>query len=155
MDASLPDAPPVAAPSETGRADRPLPGTRVWFVFFVLWMAGWAGLALLFFYGLFVRNQAMLIALLVPAGLFWALINVNSLPMVYDVGDESRIGAFTGLYYVASSIAAVAGPQGVGFLIDWSGGNYRIMFIFSAIFMLLAGILMLRVKEKLKVNQRI
>jgi len=86
-------------------------------------LTGIAGLALLFFYGLFIRNQAMLIALLVPAGLFWALINVNSLPMVYDVGGESRIGAFTGLYYVASSIAAVAGPQVVGFLIDWTGGT--------------------------------
>jgi len=115
-------------------------------------LTGIAGLALLFFYGLFIRNQAMLIALLVPAGLFWALINVNSLPMVYDVGGESRIGAFTGLYYVASSIAAVAGPQVVGFLIDWTGGNYRIMFIFSTAFMLLAGFFMLRVKEKLKVE---
>jgi MFS family permease len=116
-------------------------------------LTGIAGLALLFLYGLFVHNQAMLIALLIPAGLFWALINVNSLPMVYDVGGETRIGAFTGLYYVASSFAAVAGPQGVGFLIDWTGGNYRIMFIFSAAFMLLAGFLMLRVKERLKVKE--
>jgi MFS family permease len=111
-------------------------------------LTGIAGLALLFFYGLFVRSQAMLIALLVPAGLFWALINVNSLPMVYDVGGEARIGAFTGLYYVASSIAAVAGPQVVGVMIDLSKGNYRIMFIFSAAFMLLAGLFMTRVKEK-------
>jgi MFS family permease len=111
-------------------------------------LTGIAGLALLFFYGLFVRSQAMLIALLVPAGLFWALINVNSLPMVYDVGGEARIGAFTGLYYVASSIAAVAGPQVVGVMIDLTKGNYRIMFIFSAAFMLLAGLFMTRVKEK-------
>ncbi len=111
-------------------------------------LIGISGLTLLFLYGLVVSNQIMLILLLVPAGFFWALINVNSLPMVYDVGGDARIGAFTGLYYFASSIAAIAGPQVVGVLIDLTGGNYRIMFIFSALFMLLAGMCMLRVKEK-------
>jgi len=111
-------------------------------------LVGIAGLALMFLYGLVVSNQLMLISLLVPAGFFWALINVNSLPMVYDVGGDARIGAFTGLYYLASNIAAVGGPQVVGFLIDLTGDNYRIMFIFSAIFMLLAGVFMARVREK-------
>lgn len=116
-------------------------------------LVGIAGLTALFVYGLFIRNQAMLIGLLVPAGIFWALINVNSLPMVYDVGGEQRIGAFTGMYYLASNLAAVGGPQVVGFLIDLTGGNYRIMFVFSAFFMLLAGVFMLRVKEGLKVGR--
>lgn len=110
-------------------------------------LIGIGGLTLLFLYGLLVSNQLMLIALLVPAGIFWALINVNSLPMVYDVGGDARIGAFTGLYYLASNIAAVAGPQSVGVLIDLTGGNYRVMFIFAAVFMLAAGFLMARVKE--------
>jgi len=111
-------------------------------------LVGIGGLTLLFIYGLLVQNQLMLISFLVPAGFFWALINVNSLPMVYDVGGDARIGAFTGLYYFASNVAAVAGPQAVGFLIDLSGGNYRIMFVFAAIFMVLAGVFMLRVKEQ-------
>jgi len=117
-------------------------------------LIGIAGLTVLFLYGLLIRNQIMLIAMLVPAGVFWALINVNSLPMVYDVGDEKRIGAFTGLYYLASNIAAVGGPQVVGFLIDFTKGNYRIMFVFSAFFMLLAGVLMMRVKERQPVSIR-
>ena len=111
-------------------------------------LVGIAGLALLFIYGLLISNQIMLISFLVPAGFFWALINVNSLPMVYDVGGDARIGAFTGLYYLASNIAAVAGPQVVGFLIDLSGSNYRIMFIFSAVFMALAGFFLLKVRER-------
>jgi maltose/moltooligosaccharide transporter len=109
-------------------------------------LVGIAGLTLLFLYGLVVANQAMLIGFLVPAGFFWALINVNSLPMVYDVGGDNRIGVYTGLYYLASNIAAVAGPQFVGLLIDLTGDNYRIMFIFSAISMALAGYFMARVK---------
>jgi maltose/moltooligosaccharide transporter len=112
-------------------------------------LVGIAGLALLLLYGLLIRNQLMLIAFLVPAGFFWALINVNSLPMVYDVGGDARIGAFTGLYYFASNIAAVAGPQTVGALIDLTGGNYRVMFVFGAVFMALAALFMLRVREKL------
>jgi len=110
-------------------------------------LVGIGGLTLLFLYGLVVNSQFMLITLLVPAGFFWALINVNSLPMVYDVGGDHRIGAFTGLYYFASNIAAVAGPQAVGFIITFTGNNYRSMFIFSAVFMLLAGIIMAQVKE--------
>ena len=111
-------------------------------------LIGIAGLLVLFLFGLMVSNQLMLIAFLVLAGFFWALINVNSLPMVYDVGGDGRIGAFTGLYYLASSVAAIAGPQLVGLLIDVTAGNYRIMFVFAALFMFLAGLLMLRVKEK-------
>jgi len=110
-------------------------------------LAGISGLTLLFLYGLVVSSQAMLIVLLVLAGIFWALINVNSLPMVYDVGGDASIGAFTGMYYLASNIAAVGGPQVVGIFIDLTGGNYRIMFLFAALFMALAGALMLRVRE--------
>ena len=88
-------------------------------------LVGVAGLVVLFALGWFVRNEIMLIALLVLAGISWALVNVNSLPMVYDVGGDERIGAFTGLYYLASSIAAVAGPQLVGVLIDLTGKNYQ------------------------------
>jgi len=36
----------------------------------------------------------------------------------------------------------------VGFMIDLSGSNYRIMFVFASVFMALAGVFMLRVKEQ-------
>jgi maltose/moltooligosaccharide transporter len=109
-------------------------------------LIGIAGLTLLLLFGLVISNQWMLIAFLIPAGFFWALINVNSLPMVYDLGGDARVGAFTGLYYLAASLAAILGPQVVGILVDLTGDNYRIMFVFSAIFMALAGFFMLRVR---------
>ncbi len=102
----------------------------------ILWGVG--GLTLALIYGTQIRSVAMLLPFLVLAGFFWALINVNSLPLVYDVSGAEAIGAFTGLYYLASNVAAVAGPQVVGFLIDWSGGHYRVMFPFAVAFMLLA-----------------
>lgn len=110
-------------------------------------LTGITGLFLTILFGLVVNNEIMLIGFLIFAGFFWALINVNSLPMVYDVGGDERIGTFTGLYYLASSIAAIGGPQVVGILIDLTNGNYRIMFVFAAIFMSLAGLCMFKVKE--------
>ena len=110
-------------------------------------LIGIAGLTLMLLFGLIISSQWMLIGFLIPAGFFWALINVNSLPMVYDVGGDSRIGAFTGLYYLAASLAAILGPQTVGLLIDLTGGSYRIMFVFSDVFMALAGVFMLRVRQ--------
>lgn len=111
-------------------------------------MVGIGGMVVLTLYGFIVNNLIMLLMLLIPAGIFWALINVNSLPIVYDIGGDSRIGAFTGMYYLAANLAAVGGPQGVGVLIDLTQENYRIMFLFAAVFMVLAGVFMSRVKEQ-------
>lgn len=105
----------------------------------ILW--GVAGLVVLLLYGSQIRTVGMLLPFLVLAGLLWALVNVNALPLVYDVSGGA-IGAFTGLYYFVSNIAAVVGPQVVGLLIDWSGGNYGVMFPFSAVFMALAWLCM-------------
>jgi MFS family permease len=110
-------------------------------------MIGIGGMVVLTLYGLLISNLVMLLLLLIPAGIFWALINVNSLPMVYDVGGDARIGAFTGMYYLAANLAAVGGPQAVGVLIDLTQENYRIMFLFAAVFMILAGLFMSRVKD--------
>jgi MFS family permease len=67
--------------------------------------------------------------------------------LVYDHGDEKRIGAFTGLYYFSSQLAAVIGPVAGGYLVETIGFDYRILFIFGAIFMGLAFLAMLKVKD--------
>ncbi len=79
-------------------------------------------------------------------GGFWALVNINSLPMVYDLGGDHQIGAFTGLYYFASSAAAITGPIASGGLIDLFGKNYSVLWLFSAVFIGLAALLMMRVQ---------
>ena len=45
------------------------------------------------------------------AGLAWAFININSLPMVVDMTILARVGTYTGLYYLFSTLAAIAGPN--------------------------------------------
>ena len=55
------------------------------------------------------------------AGAAWALININSLPMVVDMTDAAHLGTYTGLYYLFSTLAAIAGPNINGWLIQLSG----------------------------------
>jgi maltose/moltooligosaccharide transporter len=82
------------------------------------------------------------------AGLLWAMVNVNSLPLVYDHGDERRIGAYTGLYYFSSQLAAVLGPTLGGVAVDILGDQYRWLWLFSAVFMALAWLAMTGVKSR-------
>lgn len=112
-------------------------------------MIGITGLIVSFAVGYFVvQNTATFIGALVVIGMFWSMINVNSLPMVYDYGDERRIGAYTGLYYFSSQTAAVLGPTLGGLLVDTMGNQYRWLFVFSTIFMIFAWMAMKQVKEK-------
>ena len=85
--------------------------------------------------------------ILMIAGLSWALININSLPMVVDMTDDVHIGTFTGLYYMASTLAAILGPNLNGWIVQLSNNNYSLMMLFSPIFMLLAFIMMAGVKR--------
>lgn len=108
---------------------------------------GLTGLTILLAVGYFVVQGAVtFIVVLVLAGLFWACVNVNSLPLVYDHGDERRIGAYTGLYYFSSQSAAVLGPTLGGIVVDSLGSNYRWLFLFSALFMGFAWLVMQRVR---------
>lgn len=107
-----------------------------------------SGLVLLFALGfILVKDQISLGIILVLAGFCWALVNVNSLPMVYDYGDESKIGAFTGLYYFSSQTAAVLGPVLSGNLVEAFGFNYRWLWVFSKIFMAFAWFAMRGIKS--------
>jgi MFS family permease len=96
--------------------------------------------------GFFLRQPTALLIVLALMGAFWALVNINSLPMVYDLGGQEHIGAFTGLYYLASSAAAITGPIVAGGLIDLAGKNYTTLWLFSALFMALAIFMMTRVR---------
>lgn len=109
---------------------------------------GLSGLVILFGLGYFViSSQVTLGIVLVLGGMCWALVNVNSLPLVYDHGDENKIGVYTGLYYFSSQSAAVLGPVLSGAVIQMFDTNYRWLWIFSMVFMGLAFLVMQGVKK--------
>jgi maltose/moltooligosaccharide transporter len=108
---------------------------------------GLALLTVIFLAGYFlIQGAVTFVAGLILTGIFWACVNVNSLPLVYDHGDERRIGAYTGLYYFSSQSAAVLGPTLGGVVVDTLGDQYRWLFLFSALFMALAFVAISRVK---------
>jgi MFS family permease len=81
------------------------------------------------------------------AGAAWALININSLPMVVDLVENARLGAYTGLYYLFSTLAAIAGPNINGWAIQLAGSDYNIMMLLAPIFFAVALFLMLGVRR--------
>jgi len=85
--------------------------------------------------------------LLMPAGIAWAFININSLPMVVDLTTAARVGTYTGLYYLFSTMAAIIGPNLNGLVIQLSGNNYNMIMLVSPAFFFVALILMLGVKR--------
>ena len=107
-------------------------------------MVGLAGMLVGLLAGFVIRQPAVLLIVLAVMGAFWALININSLPMVYDLGGRSGIGALTGLYYFSTSAAAITGPILAGGVIDLTG--HSAIWIFSGLFIALAGFFMLRVR---------
>jgi MFS family permease len=109
-------------------------------------LTGIAGMLLGLLVGAFVRHPTVLLVILAVMGWFWALININSLPMVYDLSGQKSIGSYTGLYYFASSAAAITGPILAGQLIDLT--SPASIWIFSAVFMAAAAGCMLKVRPK-------
>jgi maltose/moltooligosaccharide transporter len=85
--------------------------------------------------------------ILMVIGIGWAFININSLPMVVDMTDSSRIGTYTGLYYMFSTMSAIAGPIMYGLIIQLSSGQYNLLMIVSPISLILAAILTFGVKR--------
>ena len=92
-------------------------------------------------------NVHVISLLLMPAGIAWALININSLPMVVDLTTAARLGTFTGLYYLFSTLSAIVGPNMNGLLVQLSGNRYNTIMLISPLFLIVALILMLGVKR--------
>lgn len=76
-------------------------------------------------------SQLLMMCMMLVGGFFWALININSYPMVVERTTEAKIGTFTGLYYFASSLAAISGPLILGGIIDLT--SFVATFLFTAL----------------------
>lgn len=114
-------------------------------------MVGLAGMVVGTLLAFALRSQPVLLALLAVMGAFWALVNINSLPMVYDLSRSGSIGAYTGLYYFASSAAAITGPILGGALVDLT--SYRVIWPFTALFLVLAMLCLSQVRAKHRISK--
>ena len=94
---------------------------------------------------IFPFNQVVMMILMGIGGFFWALININSYPMVVERTSEESIGTYTGLYYFSSSLAAISGPLIVGAFVDLIGFQVTLPITASAYF--IAFLLILKTKK--------
>jgi maltose/moltooligosaccharide transporter len=123
-------------PGKIGRRNTIKIGVIIWIAMLVLG----------FFFGLV---QAPLLIMAIPLaflGLGWAMINTNSIVIVWELAPtEEKIGTYTGLYYFSSYLAAILGPMIVGGLTDLFG--IPSLLLNGAIFFILALIMMFLVKR--------
>ncbi len=97
---------------------------------------------------IFIKEQTPLMYLIFGlVGVGWAAINVNSYPMVVEMSSGSDVGKYTGLYYTFSMAAQITTPLLSGFLIDYLGWGYSILFPYAVIFSMLSFITMSLVRH--------
>lgn len=90
----------------------------------------------------------LLVVVLAFAGIGWALININSIVITWELATDAKLGSYTGLYYLFSSSAAVIGPGVVGLILDVFGGvKFDLLFPLSLLSFVVAFVLMFGVKK--------
>jgi MFS family permease len=95
-----------------------------------------------------VQSLPLLRGLLVAMGLCWSLVIVNALPMALEFAPPARSGAFTGLFFLATQLAACVGPTAAGAVLQMAGTDYRYLFLYVPCTMALAGAMMLGVRGR-------
>jgi MFS family permease len=107
------------------------------------------GLATMFialFIGFLVPNLIVTIIILVFYGVGYALVNVNTIVIVWELAPSAKkIGTYTGLYYFFSVLAQILGPVCLGALRDLFGKTS--LLLDGAIFLILAFIFMFFVRR--------
>ncbi len=84
-------------------------------------------------------GQALpVIVAMVACGGGWALVNVNSLPLLLDSVPPGHIGAASGVYYLASTLGGVLAPPLVGAVADRFG--YPALMTTTALFFAVAAL---------------
>jgi maltose/moltooligosaccharide transporter len=109
-------------------------------------LIGLAGLIVLFFPMIFLANIWVARVCLFLGGFCWAMININSLPMVVQLSGEGKIGAFVGYYYFFSFSSQIVSPILFGFIRDLVG-HYKVLFTYACIAFALAAISLLFVRH--------
>ncbi|NHJ12647.1 MAG: MFS transporter [Candidatus Thorarchaeota archaeon] len=91
-----------------------------------------------------VSDYYTILGILAVAGVGWAMVNVNSIVIVWQLLGQKRLGAGTGLYYFASMSAAICGPFLTGVIFDLT--SISLMYPVSIAFFIVALVLTLAIR---------
>jgi len=109
-------------------------------------LIGLTGLIILFIPMIFLANAWAARVCLFLGGFFWAMVNINSLPMVVKLSGEDKVGAFVGYYYFFSFSSQIVSPVLFGFIRDIVG-HYKVLFLYACIAFFLAALSLLFVRH--------
>ena len=102
-------------------------------------LVGLTGVTILFLPIVFLANIWLTRICLFLGGFFWAMVNINSMPMVVQLAGEEKVGTFIGYYYFFSFSAQIVSPTLFGFIRD-KVGQWNILFLYACIAFALAGV---------------
>ena len=95
------------------------------------------------------------IGMSVLIGFGWALVNINSFPMIVEYSNSKNLGKFTSYYYMSSMLAQSITPILVGLIMDFNTQGQRLLFVYASSMMIAATIVFMFVREKIKLKDRI
>jgi len=93
-------------------------------------LIGLAIVPVMFLVAIPVREPVIIGVIFVFAGFAWALVNVQAMPLIADLGGRDRVGFYIGLYYVFTMTGQMIGPFVLGSAMDLMGNQG--MFIAGA-----------------------
>ena len=96
----------------------------------------------------FASPSAVIYLYFVLLGIGWALINVNSYPMMVEMSSRGNIGKYTGFYYTSSMLAQSFTPILLGAIIAFvQEVTLKHLFLYSTIMAILAFVVLMFFKE--------
>jgi maltose/moltooligosaccharide transporter len=84
-------------------------------------LAGLAILPVLFLLAAPVRDVRIIVGLFIVGGFAWALVTIQALPLIADLGGRNRIGFYVGMYYLFTMVGNMLGPAVIGASMDLLG----------------------------------
>jgi maltose/moltooligosaccharide transporter len=104
-------------------------------------LLGLATMPVLFLLAIPVRSPLVISGIFVLGGFAWALVNVQAMPLIADLGGRDRVGFYIGLYYIFTMTGQMVGPFVLGTAMDLVGNQG--MFLGGAV-VYAAGFVLLR-----------
>ena len=84
-------------------------------------LIGLGSIPVIFIVAAQIRDVTLLMVVFVIGGLAWALVNVQAMPLIADLGGRKRIGFYIGMYYLFTMVGQMFGSPVIGAVMDLFG----------------------------------
>ncbi len=116
---------------------------------------GLLGLSSTFLVSIFITEPKYLTIVFGIIGIFYGMININTIVIIWEMAPKGKIGAYTGAYYFFSQLSSIISPVFAGVSFDIykavfkvaEGQQYILMFPYLIFWEIIAMICLSRVKR--------